>query len=98
VDDLGELTAQWNELASRLGPESVAIGSDFNGAITHLKPTRCARTGTSLDSEGGLWNIGQTADLWKAMKSRGAKLPQGGAGAMIDHFIDTWAQVENVQD
>ena len=64
------------------------IGSDFNGAIPHLKPSK--DTGTSLD-EKGLWHVGQSKELLIAMQKKGAKLPP--PGRHITYFLEAWKKV-----
>lgn len=85
---VGPLVTQYLEVASKLGAPAVALGSDYNGAIAHLPPG--CRTGTSLDDEGGLWNIGQSADVWKAI----GKLGGGPASAAETEgaFLDAWSR------
>jgi microsomal dipeptidase-like Zn-dependent dipeptidase len=81
-----EFLTQYGELVSKLGPDSVAIGSDWNGGVKHLPPS-CG-TGTALDHEG-LWNIGQTAELWQAMANAGAPVPKP-LGRTVARFLDAW--------
>ncbi len=111
------LAKQYNEVANVVGPQSTLIGSDFNGAVVHLKPpntgefagiftagertgsagdklgrksdtTQC-KTSTSLDGPAGLWNIGQTPDLWMALQNVGANVqPSIESGAL--QFLKAW--------
>ena len=78
----------YNEIADIIGPEATMIGSDFNGAIPHLKPSK--DTGTSLD-EKGLWHVGQSKELLIAMQKKGAKLPP--PGRHISYFLEAWKKV-----
>jgi len=78
----------YNEIADIIGPEATMIGSDFNGAIPHLKPSK--DTGTSLD-EKGLWHVGQSKELLMAMQKKGAKLPP--PGHHIATFLKAWKRV-----
>lgn len=78
----------YNEIAEIIGPESTMIGSDFNGAIPHLKPSK--DTGTSLD-EKGLWHVGQSKELLIAMQKKGAHLPP--PGHHIASFLKAWKKV-----
>ncbi len=82
----------YNEISDILGPESTMIGSDFNGAIPHLKPSK--DTGTSLDDKG-LWHVGQSKELLIAMQKKGAKLPP--PGRHIATFLKAWKKVMDLQ-
>jgi microsomal dipeptidase-like Zn-dependent dipeptidase len=84
------LATQYREVASRIGGASTVLGSDYNGGVRHLKPS-CG-TGTSLDREG-LWNIGQVAELWKALRAHGAPVPER-LGATVTRFLDAWSRVK----
>jgi microsomal dipeptidase-like Zn-dependent dipeptidase len=93
---VSSLAIEYNELASQLGSESVMMGSDYNGAITHLAPAdrgggASCGTGTSIDQQG-LWNIGQSSELWRALKVLGAKVPNP-LGRTAEQFLATWARV-----
>jgi microsomal dipeptidase-like Zn-dependent dipeptidase len=86
---LQALALQYNEVRQLIGPESIALGSDYNGGIPHLRPT-CG-TGTSLDRDG-LWNIGQVPELWQALTKAGAKTPSR-LSSTIDRFLAAWSRV-----
>jgi microsomal dipeptidase-like Zn-dependent dipeptidase len=88
-DGLSALAESYRVAAQFLGPEAVVLGSDTNGAIPHLPPS-CG-TGTTLD-RSGLWNIGQTAELWRALRASGAPVPER-LGSTVDAFIAKWARV-----
>jgi microsomal dipeptidase-like Zn-dependent dipeptidase len=81
---------QYGEFVAALGPESVAIGSDYNGGVVHLEPA--CKTGTSLDTEG-FWNIGQAGDLWKAMANVGAPVPKP-LGKILEKFLQAWERAK----
>jgi len=92
---------QYQALTAVLGPQSVMIGSDTNGGISHLPPN-CAAAGAgtpgghspvnSVDREG-YWNISQSRDLWQWLVGRKAaafSTPE----ATVRHFIDAWKRAE----
>jgi microsomal dipeptidase-like Zn-dependent dipeptidase len=80
---------QYNEAADRIGAEAVAVGSDFNGAVPHLRPTEGSR---GLLGERGLWNIAQESALWLAMARSGARLPAN-LRSPIQRFLEAWRRV-----
>lgn len=67
------LAYQFQEVAQYLDEASIGIGSDFNGGISHLEPS-CS-THTSMDQQG-LWQIGQSQDIWTALKNLGVWHPK----------------------
>ncbi len=78
---------QYKKISLALGnPSNIMMASDFNGAIPHLPPTQ--HTETSLDQRG-FWNIGQTAELWSALK-----IPQNRLDQMSETFLEVWEQVK----
>jgi microsomal dipeptidase-like Zn-dependent dipeptidase len=83
------LAVQYTEFANRLGAESVAFGSDYNGGVQHLKPS--CPVGTELDAEG-LWNIGQVGAIWDSLEKLDAPVPKP-RSKMVDRFLATWARV-----
>jgi len=87
------LTTQYNELANKIGNINIALGSDFNGGITHLKPSKCAHL-TDLDDKKGLWSAAQTPNIWKAMKMLGANLPKQSSASALQ-FFNQWKKVRN---
>jgi len=82
---------QYKELVKEMGPASVVVGSDWNGGVKHLATT--SGTITSLDGEQGYWNIGQAADLWKALERAGAPVPKP-LGLAIVRFLDAWERAQ----
>lgn len=81
------LRAQFHETSEWIPEISIGIGSDFNGALPHLRPT--CETHTSLDQEG-FWNIGQSHELWNVLHQKQKK------HAIADHalrFIEAWSLV-----
>jgi membrane dipeptidase len=85
------LATQFKEVAAVVGESSIGLGSDYNGGIPHLKPS--CDTGTSLDQEG-LWNIGQSHEVWQALQKLGAVHSDGSSG--VDQFLETWSQLWNL--
>jgi len=83
------LATQFREASLIVGAPSVALGSDYNGAINHLKPS-CG-TKTILDQEG-LWNFGQAGSIWQAMKALNAPVPEP-ESLMVDQFLDAWSRI-----
>ncbi len=80
---------QYKEVAAVIGQNATVMGSDINGGIPHLKPA-CLE-GTSLKKEG-LWNIGQTPYLWKALYLLGVATDSDAMRrAQVDRFLDAWA-------
>jgi membrane dipeptidase len=80
------LATQYTEIARALSPEQVALGSDTNGGLKHLRPS--GPPGTGIDTEG-LWNIGQQAALWDALEQLNAPVPKP-RRKMIDRFLEAW--------
>ncbi len=94
ADGIHELAAQFAIVAQHIGAASTQIGSDFNGGINHLMPPKCA-TGTALDAQG-LWNIGQSGQLWLTLKALGVPWPQATTAAddeFIATFLAAWSKV-----
>ena len=83
------LAVQYKEVAATIGADSIVMGTDYNGGIPHLMPS--CKTGTSLDHEG-FWNIGQTPDLWQALRKVGAPVPEP-LSITVERFISAWEQV-----
>ncbi len=84
------LAEQYSETVALMGSaDHVMFGSDFNGGIPHLQPG-CG-THTSIDTEG-LWNIGQSAEVWQAIKTLGAPVPSSPKGSR-EAFLGAWAKV-----
>ena len=86
---LDALALSYNELAARIGAESIGIGTDFNSPVPHMRPS-CG-TGTSLDTEG-FWNLAQSSELPQALRAAGANVPAN-PEASLDRFLDAWARV-----
>lgn len=84
------LAEQYEKVAKVIGAENVYLGTDFNGAMQHLKPTSCA-TGTSIDRGPGLYTIGQTPEVWFLLGKAGAPIAAS-AFHGADHFIAKWAR------
>jgi microsomal dipeptidase-like Zn-dependent dipeptidase len=83
------LAAQYRELAGKIGgAEGIALGTDYNGGIPHLRPS-CG-TGTVLDQEG-MWNISQAGDVWKSLAKLGAPVPS--EEARVRKFLSAWKAV-----
>lgn len=88
------LAHQFQEVAQYLDEASIGIGSDFNGGITHLEPN-CS-THTSIDQQG-LWQIGQSQDIWTALENLGVWHPKN-KNNNHDHserFLKTWSALWN---
>ena len=90
-DGIHKLAEQFKTIGKRIGASSMSIGSDFNGGINHLKPPVCP-TGTKFDAQG-LWNIGQSGDMWYALKSLGIPWPASDDG-FITTFLQNWAKFQ----
>jgi microsomal dipeptidase-like Zn-dependent dipeptidase len=84
------LAEQYRQVASALGPESVMLGSDYNGGVEHLSPACKSQTG--LD-EKGLWNISLVPEVWKALGNAKAPVPVP-LEKMTDRFLSAWARVK----
>ena len=83
---LGQLVVQYKEIAQTLNPAQINFGSDFNGALNHLRP------GCGLSE--GLWNISQVPALWDALKKLGAPIPEP-RSLMVDTFLSTWSRIRD---
>lgn len=90
-ESIHALAVQYEESAARIGNQAVAMGSDYNGGVCHLKPIPNAVTGTSLDHEG-LWNISQVGELWEALRKVNAPVPAS-LGVTVEHFLEAWERV-----
>lgn len=88
---LGRLVREYATLTERVGTESVMMGSDYNGGLPHLPPTAACATGTSLDTQG-LWNIGQSSELWSALRKAGAPVPLAFSKSSA-RFVGAWKKV-----
>ena len=85
------LAAEYQELAQQVGPESVFLGSDFNGSANHLPPTGC-RPVFSIDGKRGMYNIGQTSELWATLREAGAPVASTSHHG-VENFIETWEKL-----
>lgn len=85
------LARQYGETARIVGPESVMLGSDYNGGIPHLRPG--CPLGTALDAEG-LWNIGQVPAVWDSLEKMGRPVPRP-RRKMVDAFLAAWSRVRS---
>ena len=85
--DVYALAQQFRETADAIGAASVFLGSDFNGAETHLRPSGCS-THTSLDKQG-LHQIGQTSEVWYALRRAGAPVNATEFHG-VTNFISVW--------
>ena len=79
----------YEEVGRAIGFENVMMGSDFNGGMRHL-PASCG-TGGALDQAPGYYHLGQTAQLWRAMKAVGASVPP--MRMTVRAFLDAWSRV-----
>lgn len=88
-----QLAFQYGELTKKLGVNTVAIGSDFNGGIYHLPPgaPHCPDT---LPPEG-FWNLGLFPQLWESLKNRGQPTDEVSLRNTTQHFLDCWDQIFN---
>ena len=79
--DLARFKWQWDTLSSQLGSNHVALGTDTNGAIPHLKTCE----------PGGYRHIGQLPQLWKDLKTSGP------TDSTLQEFLTLWAQAEQTR-
>lgn len=86
---LSALALEYSELTSKLGQNAVMMGSDYNGGIPHLSPG--CNSGTSID-QNGVWNIGQSGEIWQGMTKLGTKTPLP-LDNMANYFIKRWMKV-----
>lgn len=87
--------AQFKEISAILGESSVAMGSDMNGAISHLKPdatTEC-HTGTLLD-QTGFWRMDQAPEIWNALIRMGVA-SSSYTSKSATRFVDLWEKAIN---
>jgi microsomal dipeptidase-like Zn-dependent dipeptidase len=80
---------QFREASEVVGENAIGIGSDFNGGIPHLQPS-CKTTGTSLD-QAGLWQIGQSYEVWSVLKKLDVWHPEKLTIKNTDRFLDSWS-------
>ncbi len=80
-----EVVAHWLHLASLVGPESLVLGSDFNGFIT--------RHGVGGSCPKGLRNAGDLPDLWAALEAHG--IPHAALDGMGEKFLALVEKVES---
>lgn len=71
------LALHMNEAARDLDPASIDLGSDWNGGIPHLE---------------GIWNIGQTANLWAALEKLSPPAQEARLHG-VARFLETWDRV-----
>ncbi len=83
------LAEVYSYLARFVSPSAIALGSDFNGGMRHLRPS--CQTGTSIDHEAGFYQLGQTPALWRALRQAGAPVPE--ARDTLRHFVEAWSRV-----
>lgn len=82
----------FRELAAILGPESVFLGSDFNGGVPHLQPaSRCGALKDGLDTEG-VWNVTHLGRLERLLVKQGLMHRDVAAGQPL-HFLQTWQRI-----
>lgn len=93
--------AHYRDTVQKIGMGAVMLGSDFNAPIEYLEPGGGAgcQTGTALDRPEGFWQMGQVAELWKAVQSvsQGGSLSAQGAlesGLRLNRFLDAWEQAK----
>jgi microsomal dipeptidase-like Zn-dependent dipeptidase len=87
---VSQLATQFKEVAEVVGESAVSLGSDYNGGIPHLTPG--CPTGTSIDQQG-LWNIGQSHEIWKALAHLGVTHASESSESRVDRFLNTWSQL-----
>ncbi|NBU21460.1 hypothetical protein EBS43_08675 [bacterium] len=98
------LASQFQVASSILGESSVALGSDYNGGITHLKPTpHCLKTQAPLNlQKNGLWELGQSHQIWEDLHALGVWHPKApsisGDHSHAQTFINTWARAWKSMD
>jgi len=83
------LAEVYSYLARFVSPSAIALGSDFNGGMRHLRPS--CQTGTSIDHEAGFYQLGQTPALWRALRKAGAPVPE--ARETLRRFVEAWSRV-----
>jgi hypothetical protein len=74
-----------------IGEDGVVLGSDWNGGVRHLSPS--SGTGTSLDATAGLWNIGQSHELWGALTRSAPPKRHAAVSPAALRFLNAWDQV-----
>lgn len=95
---------QYRRITTVLGESAVATGSDYNGGVTHLKPVRgCSRSKTLInEDERGFWEIGQSAELWRALQGLGVWHPIGSHferdHSHVQAFLSAWERAWQEMD
>lgn len=95
VDALAE---HYEILANLISPEQIALGTDTNGMIDHIRPRNpretCNEQGlyTEFDRQGGWWNFLHTGPLWKELKSVNSKVSE--PEEVVERFLQEWEKVE----
>lgn len=84
--------AVFTEAAAIVGPEALALGTDFNGGMRHL--AAACGTGTELDAEAGYYHVGQTDLVWGALRKLGAPVPPH--RVTLARFLAAWERVQPV--
>jgi microsomal dipeptidase-like Zn-dependent dipeptidase len=85
-------------LGQYLEPDQIAIGTDTNGMIDHIKPRNendsCnpGRIKTEFDRNGGWWNFSHTMPLWTELKRMDNHLPD--KNSIIKRFLREWSRIE----
>ncbi|MEK6579105.1 MAG: membrane dipeptidase, partial [Bdellovibrionota bacterium] len=88
-----KLATQYKEVSEILPPDSIALGSDYNGGLPRLAPWALQCKPESPVERDGLTTIAQVPYLWKSLMRLGASVPHP-LSKTIDHFLEAWRRVE----
>ncbi len=88
----------YDELYQFLNKSQIALGSDTNGMIDHLKPRnlkeKCnqRRDYSEFDKNGGWWNFSHTTPLWRELKRLDQTIAE--KNEILENFMFEWARIE----
>lgn len=86
-------------LTDFLEPEQIAVGTDTNGMIDHIRPRRphsgCKYqfTPSEFDANGGWWNFSHTTALYKELKNN-MQTPVATGSQIVERFLLEWFRIE----
>jgi membrane dipeptidase len=83
-----EVVAHWLHLARAIGPEALALGSDFNGFVARPRPG-----GRCPEGIRGSWDL---PELFAALQEKG--VPREALDASGERLLSAWATAERGAD
>ncbi|MBC7693662.1 MAG: membrane dipeptidase [Methylotenera sp.] len=84
-EGVGAMAEHYRYLASKIGADSVMLGSDINAPLTGLRANAC--------NEKPFVNYGDLPALWQALRKAGAPVPEN-LDSMTRRFLQAWTHVK----